>query len=567
MIQFPIGFDNFNKIMESKLYFVDKSLFIKEVLDNKGTEVLVITRPRRFGKTLNLSMLHHFLASEVDGVSTKNLFDNLKITHAEGDYLKHQGKSPVIFISLKNVRNQNFEGAYAEFYELITSLYKQFRFLLEADTLYEDEKNNYKAILNKTADQTEIKFSIKNLTEYLYRYYKVKPWILIDEYDTPIQAGHLHGYYQNMIEFMQGMLGAALKTNPCIHRAILTGILRISKESLFSALNNPAVHTIFSKSYSEHFGFTESEMEEILRAANLTKNAKAIREWFNGYLVGSTIVYNPWSVANCVAQQGVLKPYWVNTSDNHLVRELIVNADVEFKKGFELILKGEEIAQIISEHTVFSDLKTNPASVWSLLLLSGYLKVIRHEYTEQGLQAVLAIPNHEIKLLFREIIEQWLSGGYGIAWYNSLIGFLIKGEAQKFIEGLKKTLLHMSSFHDMAKDTESFYHGYALGLFTTLQMGGTHNVSSNKESGFGRYDIVIAPKNINEIGIILEFKTAKSEEKSLKESALEALLQIEEQKYEIELQSMGFQKILKLGLAFRGKEVEGAFDLLVSKVF
>ncbi len=559
-MQFPIGFDNFNKIRDSQLYFVDKSLFIKEILDDKGSEVLVITRPRRFGKTLNLSMLHHFLTSEVDGILTKPLFEGLNIIHVGGDYLEHQGKYPVIFITLKNVRNQNFEGAYAEFYELITSLYKQFRFLLEADTLYDEEKNDFKAILNKTAGQTQVKFSLKNLSEYLYRYYRIKPWILIDEYDTPIQAGHMHGYYQNIIEFMQGMLGAALKTNPSIHRAVLTGILRISKESLFSALNNPAVHTLLSKPYSTHFGFTESEIEEILKEAKLKDQAAAIKEWYNGYLVGSTVMYNPWSIANCIAQQGLLKPYWVNTSDNHLVRELIVHADSEFKKGFELILRGEPVAQIISEHTVFSDLKTNPASIWSLLLLSGYLKATRHEYTDQGLQAVLAIPNHEVKILFREIIEQWLSGGYGIAWYNSLIGFLIKGEAQNFIDGLKKTLLHMSSFHDMAKDAESFYHGYALGLFTTLQMGGTHEVKSNKESGFGRYDVMIIPKNLNEIGIILEFKTAKSEEHSLQKSAQEALSQINHKQYEVELKAMGVQKILKLGLAFQGKEVEGFFE-------
>jgi hypothetical protein len=401
---FPIGTENFGRIIHRKLDFVDKSLLIKEIFDDKGTDILVITRPRRFGKTLNLSMLNYFLAENVIGEPTKGLFEHLKIAKLGNAYMQHQGKYPVLSVTFKDIKALNYESAYESLSKLISDLYLAHYELLSSDYLNNLHKKNFERICEKKANVSELKSSIKDLAQYIYLHYKIKPWLLIDEYDTPIQSGYINGYYDEIIDFMRGLFGVTLKTNPYLEKAIITGILRVAKESLFSGVNNLKVYSILNSKYSEYFGFTENEIDEILKKSCLSDKAEEIKQWYNGYQVGETIIYNPWSIVNCINEKGTLQPYWVNTSDNQLIKDLLKESTLKFKHEFELLLNGESIEKLIDERMVFQYLKNNPSSVWSLLLMAGYLKPVSSHETYQGTLAKLAIPNKEVRNLYRQII-------------------------------------------------------------------------------------------------------------------------------------------------------------------
>lgn len=419
-MKLPIGYSDFRAIIDNKFNFVDKSLLIREVIEDSA-QVILITRPRRFGKTLNLSMLHYFFAAEAYGESTKGLFANLNITeHAE--YMQHQGRYPVIFLSLKDVKDHNFETAYANLCEVMRQLYSEFPYLRESELLAEDEKAVYKSIVQKLAKPEDISASLRNLCKYLARYHGVKPWLLIDEYDTSIQSGFLHGYYDEITGFMRNFFGAGLKDNPYLHKAVITGILRISKESLFSGLNNLKVYSLLNKKYGEYFGFTETEVNHIFAEAKLDQDPKIIKEWYNGYQFGEVVVYNPWSIVNCVVEKGLIQPYWVNTSDNALIKQILVNSSESFKAQFEKLLLGQSNERLVDENVVFADLQKNENAIWSLLLMAGYLKVISYQITERGeFHCELRIPNKEIRFIYCQIIENWLSNGYGIEWYDKFL--------------------------------------------------------------------------------------------------------------------------------------------------
>lgn len=560
-MKFPIGYDNFSKVIENQFEFVDKTLLIKDIIDDSA-EVILITRPRRFGKTFNLSMLQHFFAPSVHGKSTEGLFDQLKITKVSGSYMEYQGKHPVISLSFKDVKENNFEGAYDGITNLVRELYAEFRELLSSDLLYADEKKIFESILEQNAPRERVQSALKDLTNYISRYYNAKPIVLIDEYDTPIQAGFTHGYYDEITGFLRNFFSAALKSNPYLNKAVLTGILRVSKESLFSGLNNLKAYSLFGSRYGEHFGFTEEEVQQLLEITGFDKLSHEIRDWYNGYNIGDSIIYNPWSIVNCITEKGQLKPYWVNTSDNVLIKKMLINANSTFKTQFERLLNGEMIESIVDENMVFGDLARSGSVIWSLLLLTGYLKVVSYKKTDQGLLCTLGIPNKEIRNLYRTIIEQWLSDGYGIEWYNQFLHSLLTGDIEKFSRHLENIILQTISVHDMAKEPEAFYHGFMLGLSASLDRQ-AYEVKSNRESGYGRYDIAIIPKDIKKLAIILELKQVekfKSKQDSdtlqeqLKIASQKALNQIEQQRYVSELEQRGFKNILKIGLAFCGKQ-------------
>lgn len=557
LLRLPIGLENFGEIVSKKLDFVDKSLLIKAVLDDVSTKVIVLTRPRRFGKTLNLSMLQHFFANEAYGLKTKNLFDGLKITACGEEYLRHQGQYPVIFISLKDVRDHSFEHALGNLEELIRRIYQEHRSVLTV--LDEEEKTLYHKILAKQAALPELQNSLRNLTEYLFRYTGQKPWLLIDEYDSPIQSAFLQGYYDEMISLIRNLFSAALKTNPYLEKSVITGILRIAKESLFSGLNNVEVYTLLNTQYGEYFGFTEEEVQSLLHRSGLDHDSQAIRNWYNGYQAGNTVIYNPLSIAKCIKEQGELQPYWVNTSDNQLIRTLLIRSSGNFKMHFEQLLQDHSTQALIDENMVFADLDKSETAVWSLLFMAGYLKVVSRRREDQGVICQLAIPNREVRNLYRQIIENWLSNGYGVMWYNTFLDHLLTGNFRAFSDELKQVMENIVSSHDTARDPEVFYHGLIIGLTASLYKNPNYEIHSNRESGYGRYDYLILSHDKNKPTLILEFKRVDSVkdpeqlERKLEQAAQEALTQIEQQHYLTEAQQRGYTRILKIGLAFCGK--------------
>jgi len=550
-MRLPIGYDIFKELIDNDLDFIDKSLFIKNVLNDEA-KIILITRPRRFGKTLNLSMLHHFLAAEAYKQSTKGLFDNLQIaTVDDGKYMQQQGKYPVIFVTFKDVKDHSFEHAYKNLGKLISDIYSEHLYLLQSSNLTATEKESITTIIKGEAQPERVKDALQDLCKYLYKHYTIKPWLLIDEYDTPIQASFVHGYYEEMINFMRNMFGAALKTNPYLYKSVITGILRVSKESLFSGLNNIRVYSTLQIKYSQYFGFTEEEINYILQQTNLEAKSEEIKNWYNGYQFGNTIVYNPWSIVNCVHEQGALQPYWVNTSSNDLIRDLVIKSSIGFKKQFELLMQGIAIESTISEHVTFADLKINEDAIWSLLVASGYLKVTSSRLDGRKILYTLEIPNFEVGSLYSDMIEQWLSHGRSIIWYNRFLENLLQGRIDEFAENLKDVMLQIASVHDMAREPEAFYHGLMLGLTASLDPK-QYELKSNKESGYGRYDIVIIPKDISQRAIILELKSAKSKRR-IEREAKAALAQIKTSNYTSEIEQRGIQKLTQIGLAFYGK--------------
>jgi hypothetical protein len=556
----PIGYDNFRALIDNQLEFVDKSLFIQEIIDDVATQAAVITRPRRFGKTLNLSMLHLFLSSEVNSQSTKELFNGLKIAENKAFCAKHQGQYPVIFVTFKDIKNENYKEAYAKLCELMSRIYTEHCYLLSSSKLLSHQKKVFESVLEEKASDAHMSSALLNLTHALYLYHGVRPWLLMDEYDTPIQASYVHGYYDLMIHLMRSLFGSVLKTNPYLYRAVITGILRVAKESLFSGINNLEAYSLLRSEYSQYFGFTEEEMDYLLKKADLVNHSKEIKDWYNGYQVGDTVVYNPWSVANCIKRKGELQPYWVNTSDNQLIRNTLVRSSMGFKEQFELLLQDKPIEQLIDENTVFGDLAVNESAAWSLLLMAGYLKVISQRRTEQGLWCRLAIPNKEVKNLYRQIIEEWLSNGHGIAWYNQFLTHLLTGNIELFEQELKEVMEQTVSSHDTGRNPEAFYHGLMVGLTASLYHSDHYEIQSNKESGYGRYDYIIFAHDKSKPTLLLEFKKVSAKDKEpeqldslLAQAAQEALDQIDQKHYVAEAKQRGSTHILKIGLAFSGK--------------
>ncbi len=562
-LRMPIGQSDFGLLIRKKNYFVDKSLFIQELLEDSA-DIILITRPRRFGKTLNLSMLRYYFAKEVDGQETETLFKGLNIQHASEEIRQHQGKYPVIFLTFKDLKFRTFEETYKNFCQLIAFSYREHRYLLTQSELALDEKQDYQAILEKRAAPEVINYALKTLSSHLYHYYKVPPIILIDEYDTPIQSGYLNNYYPDIVELFRNFLGAALKDNPHCFKAVLTGILRVSKESLFSGLNNLEVYSVIHPKYGQYFGFTESEVQTLLDKAGLSEKTEGIRHWYNGYQIGQHIIYNPWSLLNCVKNEGLLKRYWLNTSDNGLVKDCLYRSGLIHQEVFERLLQGQTIHCSIDEQIVFPDLNTsnrNEGVILSFLLMAGYFKVVSTDYTEHGTQCQLAIPNIEIRGLYGELIQDWLVAGQNQISHNQFLEELLQGDIPAFEESFRFLLENTISVHDLSQNPEAFYHGFMTGLTAHLQSHPAYELKSNKESGYGRYDYFILSKDPKKPSLLMEFKrvsvskmdTLETIEALLETAAQAALKQIEEKAYDREAQHCGCSTLLKIAIAFCGK--------------
>ena len=563
-MKLQVGYDDFGNVRVNNLQFVDKTLFIKEILDNNNISVSVITRPRRFGKTFNLSTLHYFLAPEVNQIKTARMFDGLKISKVDnGSYMQHQGKYPVIFISFKGIESNNYDLTYSKLCNLIFDIFNERDYLKQSTNLTTGDKQTIQKILAKNMERSEIEGSLRFLTSILFKHYGIKPWLLIDEYDTPIQSGYLNNYYNEIVSLMRGMFGAALKTNPYIYRAVVTGILRIAKESIFSELNNVTICSLLQSQYSQHFGFTEEEVHELLIQAKLEDQEAEVKKWYNGYVFGNATVYNPWSIVNYINNQ-IFKAYWVNTSGNHLIKQQLIKSSSEFKEQFKLLLEDKTLEKVIDENMVFDDLKNTSRAAWSLLLMSGYLKSVSVTIDMGRIICECAIPNLEVKILYRDIIEEWLGSSGGSEWYQNFLNHLLNGDIEKFTEDFGKVLLRTISVHDLAHNPEAFYHGFMLGLAAGIDQS-KYEIKSNRESGLGRYDIAIIPKDISKPAIILEIKSvsppkvpaknfSKVLDSLLTRESKKALEQINRNQYAVDLVHRGIANIVKIGLAFSGKE-------------
>ena len=557
-----VGCDNFGSLIRKDLLFVDKTLFIKEFLDNKGTKVTLIMRPRRFGKTLNLSMLHHFFAAEVANQPTKDLFTGLKISQAGEKYMAHQGQYSVIFLSFKSVDGASYEIAIEQLKNLMRNLYNNSGLLIK-EHLTDYQKLYFNSIIQKTANETDLKGALFTLIKFLYQYYNKKIMVFIDECDTPLQAGYINDYYVDIVDFMRSLLGNALKSNIYLDRALLTGIMRISKESIFSGLNNLKIYSIFNDCYGEYFGFTEEEVNDSATKVGLVDKLPSMKEWYNGYQIGGVTLYNPWSIMNCLQEGGTLACYWVNTSGNQIIKDLLMKSNLEVKKVLQTLLEGGSIQRVVYEDLVFDDLKKNKNLIWTFFLLTGYLKLIDFRREKTKIHSTLAIPNEEVQGLYCEFIEEWFfQEDKDSESYNNFVNNLSIGDVEKFKISLKDFMLRVVSFYDFSHEPESFYHGLMLGFLAALNKN-LYEIKSNQESGDGRYDIAIFPKDASKLGILIELKqlnlrTVKRVKKadlmrSLTKEAKKALVQINQSNYHLEFEQRSVSQVLKIGLAFKGK--------------
>lgn len=549
----PIGISDFKKVIEGNYAYADKTLFIQEILD-KGTDVALITRFRRFGKTLNLSMLRYFFEkSEED---RRPLFHNLKIWK-ETTYHQFQGQFPVIFLTLKDIKHASWQETLHSFRAIIASEFERHKYLLQEDCLTETEREIFQILcrpLSLEAHQPFYEKSLLYLTEWLHRYHKQRVILLIDEYDTPAHAAFIGGYYDSLIPFLRNWLSSALKDNPYLERGVLTGILRLAKESIFSGLNNVMTFTILNEAFEDKFGLVESEVKELLEENHLSDRLEEMRQWYDGYQVGSCKgLYNPWSVLACIEEKGAFAPYWVNTSENTLMKQLIIEGTDDFKANLEELFRGGVVEISLNDGIVFSDLKTNPDTVWSLLLFTGYL-TLNSPYS-YGTPCSLCIPNKEVSELYQSTILEWFKKSIHESKYRQMLSSLISGDINTFSQIFQEFLISSVSVFDLsAEEPERIYHALVLGMLLGLR--DRYEVKSNRESGYGRYDVMLIPNNPEDLGIVMEFKKiGPFDTSSLEEGVAAALKQIEEKHYAQELLDRGIRRILYLGLAFKGKRV------------
>ena len=555
-----IGIQEFDKIINGGYFYVDKTSFIKEWWES-GDDVTLITRPRRFGKTLNLSMLNRFFSVEYAGQG--EIFEGLSIWK-EVKYRKLQGTYPVFNLTFANVKEKDYTSTRKKICQLLTKLYAKHSYLLEGDLLYETEKQSFKRV-NEDMDDVDATMAIYNLSDYLQRYYGKKVIILLDEYDTPMQEAYVNGFWDEMVSFTRSMFNSAFKTYPWLARGIMTGITRVSKESIFSDLNNLKVVTTTSDEYATAFGFTEPEVFDALEECGLGKEKELVKHWYDGFIFGNhKDINNPWSILNFL-DTGIYKSYWANTSSNSLVGKLIREGNSDIKERFEELLKGNHLYVPVDEQIVYNQLDDNEESVWSLLLASGYLKVIdydRLDKVEPGREACyeLALTNGEVRIMFEGMVKDWFKKIKPA--YSAFIKAMFLGDLKAMNAYMNKVALTIFSYFDTGKrptgqEPERFYHGFVLGLMVDLQAD--YIITSNRESGFGRYDVVIEPKNKEKNpAVIIEFKVQDEvDEKPLKDTAKAALSQIEEKEYDAQLLSRGIPKerIYKYGFAFEGKNV------------
>ena len=547
-VRMPIGVDDFKELREN-YYFIDKTDFIRQLIDDHS-KVTLITRPRRFGKTLTMSMLEYFFSIDKKEES-KNLFQGLAIEAAGSFYMKHRGIYPVIFVSLKDGQSSSWEQMLNFFSLFLRRLYLQYAYLIKGDMLDDCMKEDYHRIVNRQADQTEMAFALTRLMEIMQAYYGQPVILLLDEYDAPIQYAWDHGYYEQCIGFMRQFLSSALKTNRALDFAVLTGVLRVAKESIFSGLNNLSVCSVLSRKYSNILGFTPAETVAMAEDLGVEKKLPELRQWYDGYRFGTDDIYNPWSVINYMDNECTPMPYWVHTSGNYILKHLLSHADCLRIKELQGLLEGKTVTVSLNETVMYDQIEKDASALYTLLLTTGYLTIESASPTTYNRYS-LRIPNEEIKQVYSQEILNTIAVGADRNTFDTLFDALFSGQEKDFEDRLQQILLRFASTYDTA-NKESFYHGFMLGI-SALFLDKQYIVESNKESGYGRFDIAIFPKDTQKAGVILEFKAADRTE-SLEKQADEALRQIQDRQYEVEFAKQEIVSVWKYGIAFCGKQV------------
>lgn len=555
-----IGHQDFETVRMKNTFYIDKTSLIREWWENEDA-VTLIARPRRFGKTLNMSMLEKFFSVEYAGRS--ELFEGLDVWKDE-KYRELQGKYPVIFISFASVKENTFEQARESIYRILIDVYNKNQFLLKSGLLEEEEKRYFMNI-STDMSETDATISLHKMSDFLSRYYKQKVIILLDEYDTPMQEAYVNGYWDKIVSFIRVLFNSTFKTNPYLERAIMTGITRVSKESIFSDLNNLEVVTTTSEKYAEKFGFTEAEVVQALDEYGLDERKAEVKQWYDGFTFGNKKdIYNPWSIINYLDKKKVA-PYWANTSSNSLAGTVIREGNVQTKEAFETLLRGDSIITELDEQIVYGQLDLDEDAIWALLVASGYLKVKRHwidasQFGSWKQLYELELTNFEVRVTFANIVRGWFAQASGD--YNAFIKALLNDDTEAMNAYMNRVSQRIFSTFDVGKkpseqsEPERFYHGFVLGLM--VELIDQYEVKSNRESGFGRYDVVLKPRDIRKKAMILEFKVFNpNKETVLEDTVKNALKQIKEKNYAAELLEAGIVKenIKMYGFAFKGKKI------------
>ena len=540
----PIGVEDFKRLVDNGYYFVDKTLMIKELLENKET-VNLFTRPRRFGKTLNMSMLQRFF--EATEKSNAYLFDGLKIA-AYPEYMAYQGQYPVISISLKSMKQASYTNAFYMYKNLIAKEYEKHKIILESNQILDSEKEVFQNIMEQRADQNVYLNSIRTLSDILAKYYEKNVIILIDEYDVPLENAYHEGFYDDMTNLIRSCFESALKTNPSLEFAVLTGCLRVSRESIFTGLNNLKTYSITKNKFSQYFGFTQAEMQEILQTFSLEQYAGTIAKWYDGYRFGLTEIYNPWNVLNCIdsyLQNDMVacEPYWSNTSSNRIVKRLIEESNERTKSMVEELINGTPIHTQIFEDVTYGMIDVNQDYIWSFLLFTGYLKIISCETFGDETYYDMVIPNVEIKSIYKNTIRSWFIDHINRDSRTDILESVIHADAEKLEDLLCTWLTNTISCFD---EQENYYHGFVTGLVSGFS---GYMVVSNRESGNGRFDLVVKQRSRWHHAAILEFKVVEKYNQMTK-ACEDALNQIEEKDYEASLRDEQYENIAKLGICF-----------------
>ncbi|MCX4244161.1 AAA family ATPase [Paraliomyxa miuraensis] len=554
----PIGVSDFKKLREKGLTYVDKTRLLLDLIDRPGLEVVLFPRPRRFGKTLNLSMLRYFFEKSEEDRSA--LFEGLEVFEAGPRYRAHFGRYPVVFLSFREVKATRWDDAWAAIQRKIRELFDEHRGVLDHEAVSRWARSDYEAILDGTADRVSYERALGDLTKLLHAVHGERAMVLVDEYDEPIHAGHAHGYAREVLGFFRAFLTAGLEDNPHLERGVLTGVLRVAKESIFSGLNNLSVMSLLERRFSSAFGFTDVEVARLLTMARQTARAEEIREWYDGYLFGERVVYNPWSVLQFLAapERGP-QPYWLSTSSNELIEQVLRQRAPTVAGQLETLLEGGEIEVELDEHVVLGQLASDPHALWSLLTFSGYLRA-RSEPVAAGRVGLhrVAIPNREVRLLYASTFRRWIEDSLGAQGgsVTSLTAALLEGDAEGVEEQLRFFVASLLSYYDRkAVNAEVMYHGLVVGLLATLEPG--HRVRSNRESGAGRPDVLVIPQRSGGPGVVLELKVARRG-RSLDQALADGLGQLEARDYAAELRAAGAEPIHAFAVAFDGREVRVA---------
>ena len=546
-----IGESDFKGLRIRDNYYIDKTMYIKDIIDNQS-RVILVTRPRRFGKTLNMSMLKYYFSNTMK--NSKELFEGLKIMDQDEKYTSKLGYYPCIYITLKDVQDRNYENMLLNMKTAILEMYQEHMYLLKSDKIYDFEIEKIKEILFCREDEVTLKNSVRELSKYLNRHYDKPVMLLVDEYDVPLQNAYVEGYYDESVKFFKTFYGKTFKDNPYLEKTVITGVSRVAKESIFSGANNFKVFTVLDDEFSDDFGITDKEMDKIIEDFNIRDEKDEIKKWYDGYTIGNTTgIYNPWSILNYLTDKKLI-PYWVNTSSNDLIK-LILKNSTTVKEKIEKLLKDEAIEVKVDQETVIVGIEKNEENIWGLLVGTGYLKIVETVDIVEGIYKV-KIPNYEIKALFQNIIKDWFRDKVIGNDLNSILKDLITLNLKEFEKKFRILVVQMFSYLDVGENTaENFYHAFVLGMLVGLK--DSYYVNSNRESGMGRYDIMLEPKDKNANSFIMEFKVLEDlEENTIEDTIESAKNQIIEKQYEQNMLERGFTNITKMVFAFRGKEVK-----------